>query len=115
MSAFLKNGGSLPHQPHVNGCEVRGRLATVPVDVSYVLGQTQVAVGVWLVLDQPEQVEPGQQSRRQLDVLLDALAGIIAAVGRVGRCQDGAPGVQGGHDAGLERSEAQRMRVRPAQ
>lgn len=72
------------------------------VDVGDVLGQAQVAVGVRLVLDQPEQVETGEQSGRQLDVLLDALARVVAAVGRVGCGEDRAAGVQRGHDAGLE-------------
>lgn len=80
-----------------------GRLAGVLVDVGDVLSQAQVGVGVRFVLDEPEQVETGEESRRQLDVLLDALAGIVAAVGWVGRRQDGAAGVEGGHDASLER------------
>lgn len=63
-----------------------GRLAAVLVDVGDVLGQTQVGVGVRLVLDQPEQVETGEQSSWQLDVLLDALPRIVAAIGGVGCC-----------------------------
>lgn len=65
---------------------MRGRLAAVLVDVGDVLRQTQVSVGVWFVLDQPEEVETGQQSSGQLDVLLNALPGIVAAIGRVGCC-----------------------------
>lgn len=72
------------------------------VDVGDVLGQTQVTVSVGLVLDQPEEVETGKQRSRQLNVLLDALAGIVAAIGRVGCCQNGAARVERGHDAGLE-------------
>lgn len=63
------------------------------VHVGDVLGQTQVGVGIRLVLDQPQQVEPGQQGGRQLDVLLDALARVVAAVGGVSGRQDGAAGV----------------------
>lgn len=72
------------------------------VDIGDVLGQTQVAVSVGLVLDQPEEVEPGKQRGRQLNVLLDALPGIVAAIGRVGCCQNGATCVERGHDPGLE-------------
>lgn len=75
-----------PHQLHVNGGEVSGRLATVLVHVGDMLGQTQVSVGIRLVLDQPEQVKTGEQSSWQLNVLLNALPGIVAAVGRVGCC-----------------------------
>lgn len=72
------------------------------VDIGDVLGQTQVAVSVRLVLDQPEEVETGKQRSRQLNVLLDALPGIVAAIGRVGCCQNGAACVERGHDASLE-------------
>lgn len=75
-----------PHQSHIDGGEVRGWLAAVLVDVGDVLGQTQVSVSVRLVLDQPEEVETGEQSSGQLDVLLNALPGIVAAIGRVGCC-----------------------------
>lgn len=80
---------------------MRGWLAAVLVHVGDVLGQAQVGVSVGLVLDQPQQVETGEQGGRQLDVLLDALAWVVAAVGGVGGGQDGAAGVQRGHDAGL--------------
>lgn len=65
---------------------MHGRLAAVLVDVGDVLGQTQISVGVRLVLDQPEEVETREQSSGQLDVLLNALPGIVAAIGRVGCC-----------------------------
>lgn len=61
-----------------------GRLAAVLVDIGDVLGQTQVSISIWLVLDQPQQVETGEQSGWQLDVLLNALPRIVAAVRRVG-------------------------------
>lgn len=92
---------SSPHQLHVDGREVHGRLPAVLVHVGDVLGQAQVSVSVGLVLDQPQQVETGEQGGRQLDVLLDALAWVVAAVRGVGGGQDGAAGVQGGHDPGL--------------
>lgn len=79
------------------------------VDVGDVLRQTQVSVGIRLVLDEPQQVEAGQQGGRQLNVGLDALPGIVAAVGGVGRSEDGAASVEGGHDAGLH-SEAEMHR-----
>lgn len=82
-----------PHQLHVDGREVCGRLPAVLVHVGDVLGQTQVGVGVRLVLDQPQQVETGEQGSRQLDVLLDGLARVVAAIGGVSSCQDGAAGV----------------------
>lgn len=63
------------------------------VDVSDVLGQTQVTVSVRLVLNQPEQVETGQQRSRKLNVLLNTLPGIVAAIGRVGCCQNRAASV----------------------
>lgn len=63
---------------------MRGRLAAVLVDIGDVLGQTQVSISVWLVLDQPEEVETGEQSSWQLNVLLKALPGIVATIGRVG-------------------------------
>lgn len=75
------------------------------VHVGDVLGQTQVGVSVRLVLDQPQQVKTGQQGGRQLDVLLDALARVVAAIGGVGGRQDGATGVQRCHDASLGEEE----------
>ncbi len=48
-----------------------GRLLAVLVHVCDVLRQTQVVVHVGFVLDEPQQVEAGQQRRRELDVLLD--------------------------------------------
>lgn len=75
-----------PHQSHIDGGEVHGRLAAVLVDVGDVLGQTQISVGVRLVLYQPEEVETREQSSGQLDVLLNTLPGIVAAIGRVGCC-----------------------------
>lgn len=72
------------------------------VDVGDVLRQTQVGVGIRFVLDEPQQIETRQQSRRQLNVLLDALPGVVAAVGGVGSGQDGAAGVERGHDTSLE-------------
>lgn len=60
-----------------------GWLAGVLVDVGNVLGQTQVSICVRFVLDQPEQVETGEQSSWQLNVLLNALPGVVAAVGGV--------------------------------
>lgn len=56
------------------------------VHVSDVLGQAQVAVSIWLVLNQPQQVETGEQSSWKLDVLLDALPGIVAAICRISGC-----------------------------
>lgn len=56
------------------------------VHICDVLGQTQVTVSIWLVLNQPEQVETGEQGSRKLNVLLDALAGIVAAIRRIGCC-----------------------------
>lgn len=53
------------------------------VHISDVLGEAQVAVSIWLVLNEPEQVETGEQGGWKLDVLLDALAGIVAAVCRI--------------------------------
>lgn len=46
-----------PHELHVDGGEVHGRLAAVLVYVGDVLGQTQVGIGIRLVLDEPEQVK----------------------------------------------------------
>lgn len=71
------------------------------VHVGDVLGQPQIGIRVGLVLDQPQQVETGQQRRRKLNVLLDGLAGVVAPVCRVGRSQDGAAGIQRSHDASL--------------
>lgn len=56
------------------------------VHVSDVLGQTQIAVSIWLVLNQPEHVKTGEQSSWKLNVLLDALAGIVAAICRISCC-----------------------------
>lgn len=85
-----------------------GGLAAVLVHVGDVLGQAQVTVSVRLVLDQPEQVETREQRGGKLDVLLDALAGVVAAVRGVSRRQDGAAGIQRGHDTGLGRSQTHR-------
>ena len=38
------------------------------VDVGHMLSQSQVILRVTLVPDQPEQVKPGQQGSRELDV-----------------------------------------------
>lgn len=87
LTNILKcNARSSPHQLHIYGGEVSGRLVAVLVHVGDVLGQTQVSVGIRLVLDQPKQVETGEQSSWELNVLLKALPGIIAAIGGVGCC-----------------------------
>lgn len=80
-----------------------GRLTGVLVNVGDVLSEAQVSVSIWFVLDEPEQIETGEESGWQLDVLLDALPGIVAAVGRVGCGENGTTGVEGGHDSSLER------------
>lgn len=90
-----------PHQLHVDGREVSGRLSGVLVDIGDVLGQTQVGIGVWFVLDEPEKVKTGEQSSWQLNVLLNTLLGVVAAIGGVSCSQNGATGIQGSHDAGL--------------
>lgn len=70
-----------------------GRLLAVLVHVCDVLRQTQVVVRIRFVLDEPQQVEAGQQRRRQLDVLLEGFARVVAAVRRVRRGQDRTPRV----------------------
>lgn len=65
------------------------------------LHSPEVIVSVRPVLDQPEEVKSGQQCSRKLYVLLQAAAGIIAPIGRVGSSQDGAAGIECGKNARL--------------
>ena len=69
----------------------------------------QVVFAVRLVLDEPEEVEAGEERRGQLDVLLDAALRVVAAVGGVSGGEDGDARVQTRHDARLE--EARRINV----
>jgi len=78
------------------------------VDVRDVLSQTEVVLGVALVPDQPQEVKPGEEGGRELDVGLRRLLHVVAAERRVGSGQDGHPGIQGCHDAGLEGEEQER-------
>lgn len=80
-----------------------GWLAAVLVNIGDVLGQAEIGLSVRLVLDEPQQVETGEQGGWQLDILLYGLSRVVAAIGRVGGRQDGAAGVEGGHDARLTR------------
>lgn len=93
----------VPHEFHVDGGEVSGRLTGVLVNVGDVLSEAQVSVSIWFVLHEPEQIEAGEERGWQLNVLLDALPGIVAAVGWVGCSEDGTTGVEGRHDTSLER------------
>jgi len=90
-----------PHQLDVDGRELLRGILAVLVDERDVLGETQIIVPVWLVLNQPEEVKTREQGGRQLDVLLDGAARVVAAVGGIGSGQDGDAGVESGQDAGL--------------
>lgn len=78
----------VPHEFHVNRVEVCWWLFAVLMDICDVLGQSQVIVSIWFVLNEPQQVKARQQRRGQLNVLLDRLARVIAAIRRVCSCQD---------------------------
>lgn len=67
----------------------------------HLLHSPEVIVSVGPVLNQPEEVESRKQSSRKLDVLLKTAAGIISAVGRIGRSQDGASGIERGENPRL--------------
>ena len=69
--------------------------------VCNVFGYPEIRVPVGLVQNEPEQVEPGEQGGRQVDVLGETLPGVVAAVLGVGSSQDGDSGVETCQDAGL--------------
>eukprot|EP00976_Prorocentrum_cordatum_P018588 376572-Prorocentrum_minimum.AAC.1 len=56
----------------------------LPVDVQHVLGEGGVHLVVRAVQNEPQQVEAGQQRRRQRDVLLRGTARVVPARGGKG-------------------------------
>ena len=74
------------HQVHINRRHIPLWLRQVLVHVRDVLGESQVILSVALVTDQPQEVEPGEQGGRQLNVRLCGLLDVVAPVGRIGRC-----------------------------
>jgi hypothetical protein len=60
----------IPHELGVERIKLCGGLNRVLVDIGHMLGEAQVILRVTFVPDEPEQVKPGQQSRRQLDISL---------------------------------------------
>ena len=79
------------------------------MDVSDVLSQPEVVLRVALVSDQPQQVKPGEEGGRELDVGLGRLLDVVAAEGGVGSGQDGHAGIQSRHDASLEGRPSERI------
>ena len=75
------------------------------VDVSHMLGKTEVVVSITLVTDQPEDIETREKGGRELDVSLGGLLDVVASKGWVGSGEDGDTSVEGGHDASLEERE----------
>eukprot|EP00438_Fugacium_kawagutii_P014072 Skav204179 [mRNA] locus=scaffold903:612501:622626:+ [translate_table: standard] len=57
------------------------------------------------VQHQPDQVEPGHQVLRQLDVLNDRELGIVAGICWICGGQDSSSGIQGAHDTGLRNAD----------
>lgn len=64
-------------------------------------GQVGVELQVYLVADDAEDVETGENWVGEVDVLAEGLLGVVAAFYRVGGGDYGAAGVQGGDDAGF--------------
>mmetsp|Transcript_38657 Transcript_38657/g.60410 ORF Transcript_38657/g.60410 Transcript_38657/m.60410 type:complete len:484 (+) Transcript_38657:192-1643(+) len=102
------HGGEVPRLRDVRLDEGRGVGVEVErgrpprgVHVRHVPRQRRVQLGVGPVHEQEDQVEPGQQRVRQVDVGAHRQLGVVAAVERVGGGQHGCPGVQRGGDAGL--------------
>lgn len=91
----------VPHELHVDRRIVRGRLFAVLVDMCDVLCELQVFLGVWFVLDEPEQVKTWKQCCRKLDVLLNAFPWVVATKCRVCRRQDRTTCIQRRHYACL--------------
>ncbi len=71
------------------------------VDVGDVLSQAEVILGVRLVSDEPQEIEPGEQRCRQLYVGLRRLLDVVATERRISSCQDRHACIQGRHYTGL--------------
>ena len=71
------------------------------VDVGHMLGEAEVVLGVTLVSDEPQQVEPGQKGCWQLDVGLSGLLDVVPSISWIGSCQDGHTSVQSRHYTSL--------------
>jgi hypothetical protein len=65
------------------------------------LGESLVVVPRGRVEDEEEDVEPREESSRQVDVFDRRYLGVVPAVQRVGRREDRGPGVERRRDAGL--------------
>lgn len=71
------------------------------VDCPDVPGEAEVVVLVGLVKQDENQVEPREEGRGQVDVLVDCLLLVVPAVEGIGRSKDRGSGVEGGGDARL--------------
>mmetsp|Transcript_98718 Transcript_98718/g.247377 ORF Transcript_98718/g.247377 Transcript_98718/m.247377 type:complete len:214 (-) Transcript_98718:1485-2126(-) len=108
----------VPHEACIEGLEVvdaavRGApavvaglllgivLLVVGVDLADMQCKVLVLFAVYRVEQQEEQVEAGQQRRRQIDVLYRRLVGVVPAEDGVGSGQDGGPAIQRRCDAGF--------------
>ena len=45
-----------------------------------------IFVSIWVVSEEEDKVEPGEEGGREIDVLVDALIAVVSAVERVGCC-----------------------------
>ena len=71
------------------------------VEIEYVRGQSLIAGLVGQVQDEEDEVEPRQQTRRQVDVLNHRFSYVVLGVHRIGCREDGRAGVQLAYDPRL--------------
>ena len=65
------------------------------------VGEPGVGLGIDDVSDDAENVEARENGVRELNILAEAFAGVVAPANWIGGGDHGAPRLEGGHDAGL--------------
>ena len=63
------------------------------------LGQGQVMSTIGLVEQHEDEVETRKKSSWQVDVFMDAFSLVVAAIERIGSCQDRSPSIESGGDS----------------
>ena len=74
---------------------------TVSMDRSNVEGESLVVLVISLIEEQEDEVESGEKSGWEIDVLMGSQTWVVSAVEGVSSGQNGGPGIQRGSDTGL--------------
>ena len=64
------------------------RVAVVHVDEGYVAGEESIGITGWSIEDEEKNVETGEEGCGKVDVLYWRDAWVVAAVQRIGSCED---------------------------